>query len=50
MDNILPISDLQMIIIILISNNAEHLQEMLNDLNRESLKVGLKFTRAKPEL
>ena len=24
--------------IVLISNHAEHLQEMLNDLNRESLK------------
>ena len=36
--------------IVLISNNAEHLQEMFNDLHRESLKVGLKCTRAKQEL
>ena len=33
--------------IVLISNNAEHLQEMLNDLNRESLKVGLKMHKGK---
>ena len=33
--------------IILISNNAEHFQEMLNDLNRESLKVGLKMHKGK---
>ena len=33
--------------IVLISNNAEHLQEMLNDLSRESLKVGLKMRKGK---
>ena len=33
--------------IVRISNNEEHLQEMLNDLNRESLKVGLQMHRGK---
>ena len=33
--------------IVLLSNYAEHLQEMLNDLNRESLKVGLKMHKGK---
>ena len=46
MENILTTSDLQMIIV-LISNNAEHLQEMLNNLNREILKVGLKMHKGK---
>ena len=33
--------------IVLISNNAEHLQEMLNNLNRESLKAGLRIHKGK---
>ena len=33
--------------VVLISNNAEHHQEMLNDINRESLKVGLKMYKGK---
>ena len=33
--------------VVLISSNAEHLQEMFNDLNRESLKVGLKMHKGK---
>ena len=33
--------------IVLISNNAEHLQEMLNDLNRESLKACFKMHKGK---
>ena len=33
--------------IVLISNNAEHLQEMLNDLNIESLKLGIKMYKGK---
>ena len=36
--------------IVLISDNAENLQEMLNDLNKESLKVGLKMNRSKTKV
>ena len=36
--------------IVLVSNNAEHLQELLNDLNRESLKVGLKMHKGKTRI
>ena len=33
--------------IVLIPNNAEHFQEMLNELNWESLKVGLQMHKGK---
>ena len=36
--------------IALISESAEELQEMLNDLNRESLKVGLKMNKSKTKV